>query len=95
MTRVELDAEVKARSGCLALRKARSTKTLVGLYRAKEAGIESDPRLKWATVCEEHGCLVCHETRSMAEVSLSQPQEWCPDCQEMLATRDAQVTVAS
>ena len=80
MTRAELDRELAARAGCVALRYTRSGR-LVGLYRSAESGIEVDPETPWATVCEEHGGVVCHETRVLAESNLSVPETWCPDCQ--------------
>jgi len=69
-------------AGIVLYRKARSTKTHVGLYRSDEAGIESDPEYPWSTVCVEHGGVVCHHTRAAAETFLSHPEDWCPTCQE-------------
>jgi len=54
----------------------------VGLYRSDDAGIESDPETPWATVCEEHGGVVCYETRKAAESYVAHPEQWCPVCQE-------------
>ena len=68
------------RAGCRVLRRARSTGTLVGLYDAEPAGFDSDGG-RWATVCETHGYLVYHETRTVAESHLSHPEEWCAVCQ--------------
>lgn len=73
--------EVVGRAGCVELRKTRSGRQ-VGLYKSAEAGIEADPDHPWATVCEDHGGVVCHPTRAAAEASLSQPESWCPDCQD-------------
>ena len=67
-------------AGLVAFRKARSTGTHVGLYQAQEAGIERDPEYPWATVCEEHGGLMLHPTRTLAEGWLSHPEDWCPVC---------------
>ena len=55
---------------------------LVGLYRAAEAGMETDPETPWATVCEPHGGIVCHATATLARGWLSHPEDWCPECQE-------------
>jgi hypothetical protein len=74
-------AELPNHAGIVLYRKARSTGTHVGLYKADEAGIESDPESPWATVCEEHGGVVCHANRRNAESYLSHPEEWCPVCQ--------------
>ena len=73
-------AIVASRVGCVAYRRARSTGTYVGLYYADEAGIESDPNWKWATVCEEHCSLMAHRTRALAVGWLSHPEEWCEEC---------------
>lgn len=72
--------EIRRREGCVALKKARSTKLLVGLYRSAEGGIESDEKLPWSTVCEEHGGVVCHPSRADAEAAMSCPEDWCPTC---------------
>lgn len=77
-----LKAEAATRPGCVRLAYARSTGLLVGLYRAHEAGIESDEETPWATVCEEHGGVVCHTTRKLAEGWMVEPETWCPVCQE-------------
>lgn len=58
-------------------RRARSTGTVVALYRAT---YESDPSIPWETVCEDHGGIVCHPTRRIAEGWLSHPEDWCPSC---------------
>lgn len=78
--RRELDVERDRRAGCLILRRSRSSGTVVGLYRADEAGLDADAG-PFATVCEDHGGIVNHRTRSIAESHLSHPIEWCPRCQ--------------
>lgn len=72
-------SEVPERSGCLALRTTRKG-VPVGLYRSREAGIESDPDYPYTTVCEAHNTCVCHETRRSAEQALSHPESWCDQC---------------
>lgn len=78
-SRSELDVLIRERGGCLALKYARSTSTLVGLYLAEEAGMDPEAG-KYSTVCEDHGCLVNHETRDLADSHLSHPEEWCAAC---------------
>jgi len=56
-------------------RKARSTGTVVQLWKNFDGA-------KWVTMCEDHGGLVEHDTRKLAEGWLSQPQDWCPTCQD-------------
>ena len=68
------------RAGCIALRRAQQTGRMVGVYRADEAGMESDPASPWATVCEEHNTLVCHSTRRLALSWAAEPMTWCEDC---------------
>jgi len=81
-TRVTLDDKVRARAGCVTLRRAYSTGTIVGLYRSLDAGLESDPEYPWSTICEEHGGVSHQATLALATESLRHPEKWCPDCQE-------------
>lgn len=69
-------------AGLVAYRKARSTGTHVGLYRNSEVGFEVEPGANWATVCEDHGGVVFHPTRTAGQTFLSHPEDWCPVCQE-------------
>jgi len=81
--RLALDAEQRARAGCITLRRARSTRTIVGLYKSREADMDDDEgELPYTTFCEEHNTLVSHATRKIAEGHLSHPEQWCEDCQE-------------
>lgn len=66
------------RSGCVQLRRSRKTGTLVGIYRASEAGLD-DEGGAWVTVCEDHGTLCNHETRKLAEWH-APSVDWCEDC---------------
>ena len=68
------------RLGCVALWRSRATGTEVGLYHARQAGIESDPECRWAVVCEKHGTLVCHPTLAEARRTRS-GREFCDECQ--------------
>lgn len=72
--------EFNGLAGCVIQRKSRATGRLVGLYQSHQAGMESDPALPWATVCETHGVLVCHSTLILAGSHLSDPQGWCEQC---------------
>jgi hypothetical protein len=55
---------------------------VVGLYAADQAGMEDDPELPWATVCEDHGSIVCHPTLQLARDWMAAPHGWCDDCRE-------------
>lgn len=57
--------------------RARTTGTIVGVYKALEAGLED---YGYATVCEDHGRLVIHDTRRLAFSHASQPEGWCGVC---------------
>lgn len=80
LTRAQLDEMAKQRAGCVQLRYAQQTGTLVGVYRSLEAGMESDPEGAWSSVCEEHHTLVCHPTRTLAVHHAVDPQGWCEEC---------------
>jgi len=67
-------------AGRFATGRARSTGTLVGLYRADLAGIDTDPELPWFTVCEDHSALVGHGSRAAARDAMLHPESWCGDC---------------
>lgn len=67
-------------SGRVEIRRARSTGTLVGLYRSLEGGMENDPELPWTVVCEPHACLVSMGTREEARSAMACPNDWCPVC---------------
>lgn len=72
----------KGLPGCVRRQRARSTKTMVGLYQAQQSGLESDPDIHWMTVCEDHGGCVGHDSLRNAIFYLSHPEDWCPTCQE-------------
>lgn len=78
---LEKTAEVAERAGCVILRKTRGG-VRVGLYRSADAGMECEPDEAWATVCEDHGSIATHRTRTLAEAWLSHPEEWCEDCEK-------------
>lgn len=71
-------------AGLRKLTRARSTGTLVGVYRSTDAGLDDDPEVPWMTVCEPHGYLVGHSTFKLAESFASAPEEWCEACQHVL-----------
>jgi hypothetical protein len=75
-------------AGCVQQRVARSTGTLVGIYDALAAGMESDPALPWATVCEVHNNLVCHPSLRLAKANAPYPAEWCQECVDLKKVSD-------
>ena len=62
-------------------RKCRATGTLVALAAP---GVEAEVDEGWMTLCVDHGGVVGHSTRKLAEQWLSHPDEWCPTCQEQV-----------
>jgi len=84
LSRTELNQLRSERAGCLELRIVRSTHTLVGLYRASLAGMDSDGG-EFVTCCEEHGTLCSHTHKSIAYDHLPSPESWCDECRATLA----------
>jgi hypothetical protein len=73
-------AEVLATCGGARIsRKCRATGTVVTLYDGRESGDDIDGG-RWQTVCEDHGTIICHETKRFAELALSHPDDWCDVC---------------
>lgn len=66
--------------GLLQLRFARSTGSLVGVYEAVEAGHDG---YGFTTLCETHGNLVTHETKTLALHHAPWPEGWCEPCQAL------------
>lgn len=62
-------------------RKARSTGTMVSVVDNRQQQFMADD-LRWYTVCEDHGGCVGHNTRAFAVGWASEPEGWCPLCQE-------------
>lgn len=87
MSRQAKEYSFNGLAGCVIQRVSRETGTLVGLYQADQAGMESDPETPWATVCEEHHTLVCHTTLALAKDHLGYPTNWCEGCQEAVEKR--------
>ena len=73
-------------AGCVTRFRSRVTKTIVGIYRAEQAGIEQDPEIPWVTVCEEHSTLVGHATLALAR-SCRSPTDFCDECRERFLCR--------
>lgn len=69
--------------GCVEQRKNRRTGTKIGLYHGLQSGIDSDPECPWATVCEDHGFLVNHQSLANAKIAMTVP-DWCEECQKIL-----------
>lgn len=78
-----LELERRTRAGCRQLRKARSTGTVVGIYRADEAGLDDgEGEEPYSTICEEHSFVVSHRTLELARWHASSPEDWCEPCRD-------------
>ena len=68
-------------SGCVLQKIARQTKTLVGVYRNNQAGLDtSEP---WSTVCETHSWVISHPTLKLAIYHSVTPDQWCEECMKI------------
>ncbi len=63
-------------------RRARSTGTIVQVVDNRDGNIDTDPDLPWFTICCDHGGCVGHPTRRLAVSWASEPENWCPTCQD-------------
>ncbi|NTX44847.1 hypothetical protein HT749_15680 [Burkholderia cepacia] len=70
-------------AGCVEQRRSRITGHVVGLYNAKQAGMDPDSGA-WATVCEEHASICNHSTLALARAHLGDPTTWCEACRAEL-----------
>lgn len=62
-------------------RKSQQTGARITVGTAEE--MELDPTDgKWVTVCEDHGLILNHRTRKLAEWHAADPIGWCEGCQE-------------
>lgn len=78
-------------AGLERLARARQTGRLVGIYDADAAGIDEYGH---ATVCEEHGTLIIHDTYTLARSHAATPAEWCETCRAEL-DRQARLEAAA
>ena len=76
---MNLRRECSERAGCVALRRARSTKRPVGIYNCAEAGLDCGDG-RWATICEDHGTIIAHTSKATALRLAAAPEEWCAEC---------------
>lgn len=88
MKNVQKEYDFNGLAGCVVQRKSRTTGHLVGLYHAEQAGLDSSAG-PWATLCEEHGHIINHDTLALARSHLGDPTGWCEPCMEVQAFRAA------
>lgn len=63
--------------------KARSTGTLILVIDNRDRSYMDDDQ-RWYTVCDDHGSLVGHRTRSLATNWAPEPESWCDECRARL-----------
>lgn len=80
--RARIRVEATGHAGLIHRARSRQTKTVVGIYRAAEAGIDTDPDLPYAVVCEDHATCLSVATLSHARATASDPGNWCDDCRD-------------
>ena len=68
-------------AGAVLSRVNRKTKATITVYKASEASLDPEGG-PYVTVCEQHGCLVNHESRRLARDWMTEPEAWCADCAE-------------
>lgn len=71
------------RAGLIESRVNRLTKTEISLYDSAKAGIEDDPESPWAIVCEAHGSILTHTSKTAARSHMATP-EWCSKCEKIM-----------
>ena len=71
--------------GVLQVTKARSTKTLVLVVDGETFGVDTDGGSNpFSTICDDHGGIVFHETKTLAYSWAAAPEYWCPTCENSL-----------
>lgn len=68
-------------AGCFAQRRSRQTGILIGIYKARQAGLDESGG-PWATVCEVHGTIINHRNLAYAQRHAADPLGWCETCRE-------------
>jgi len=53
------------------------------VYNGAEAQLDTDGGVNpWSTVCEPHGGVTSHPTKTLALAHAPHPEDWCPTCQD-------------
>lgn len=82
MTPFEKQYSFNGYAGCVSIKVNRKLKIKVGLYNAKQAGMDPEAG-KWVTVCEEHNTCVNHPNYLIGVYHQSDPAGWCEQCSEL------------
>lgn len=78
-------------AGCVAVTRARATRTRVQIFHAAQASLCPDGG-PWVTVCEPHGSICNHGTMEAARSHATDPAGWCEDCREPAGSVAAALT---
>lgn len=84
MTRVRRQYGYDGLAGCVSRHRSRQTGTLIGIYNAEQAGLDSEGDANWYTLCEDHGESIAHRTLHLAKDFSAVPAEWCEACGDMV-----------
>ena len=68
-------------------RTVRQTGTTVLVIDNRDKQFSADG--KWLTLCDDHGGICSHDTRKLAAAWASDPEGWCPYCQDIRDERRA------
>lgn len=86
LTAADFRMAMGRRLGCVALRVAKRTGTLVALYRTQDSGL--DPEIgPWAVVCETHGAILGVQSREAGRSALPDSSSFCEGCRSALQTK--------
>lgn len=80
--RVKKTYELGGFLGKVQTSRARSTGSTISIYHAEQAGFCADGG-GWVTFCENHSCLINHESLKLARQWVPHPEEWCGECQKL------------
>ncbi len=71
-------------AGCVQKTRSRKTGTMVGVYNAEQAGLDTEGG-PWAVICEEHDSVVNFPSITTARSWAPTPHEFCDECQKETA----------
>ena len=76
LDRQRIDAQRATLPGCVALRRVRTTRAVVGLFHAGPDATSGE----WEVRCLTHEWTMPHPTRHDAESWIAHPEHWCSGC---------------
>jgi hypothetical protein len=80
--------DMRTYSGVVQERTARQTGTTVLVIDNRDKQFSAAG--EWLTLCDDHGGICSHDTRKLAAAWASDPEGWCPRCQEIRDKRRAE-----